>query len=109
MADARLATSKSKIETELQRVIERSGKKVGDRLPKAERWTHFFKGNKSCPLPPKYSQLDYLLLPQSLAASDRRRRSSSGAASPSGPTAIPGCGFQVLARTTPRPPITVRW
>lgn len=107
MADARLATSKRKIEIVLQRVIERSGKKVGDhpfivlgdfndyletdtqgktgidklvrwnqvenvvdRLPKVERWTHFFKGNKSCQLPPKFSQLDYLLLSRSLAASN---------------------------------------
>lgn len=40
---------------------------VVDRLPEEERWTHFFKGNKKCPHPPVYHQLDYLLLSKALA------------------------------------------
>lgn len=38
---------------------------VVDRLPEDERWTHYFKGRGA--LPPAYRQLDYLLLPRSLA------------------------------------------
>ncbi|TDB92440.1 endonuclease/exonuclease/phosphatase family protein [Actinomadura sp. 7K534] len=37
---------------------------VVDRLPEAERWTHFFKRRKH------YTQLDYLLLSRSLAAAN---------------------------------------
>ena len=40
---------------------------VVERLPKDEQWTQFFKGNKTCQLPPAYRQLDYLLLSKSLA------------------------------------------
>jgi endonuclease/exonuclease/phosphatase family metal-dependent hydrolase len=42
---------------------------VVDRLPVEERWTHFFKGNRSCDNPPAYKQLDYVLLSKSLADS----------------------------------------
>lgn len=41
---------------------------VVDRLPVAERWTHYFKGNPQCNLPPAYHQIDYLLLSRALAA-----------------------------------------
>ncbi len=44
---------------------------VVDRLPEEERWTHFFKGNKRCPIPPSYRQLDYLLVSRALAEADR--------------------------------------
>ncbi|MCC7014848.1 MAG: endonuclease/exonuclease/phosphatase family protein [Planctomycetes bacterium] len=37
------------------------------RLPGAERWTHYWEGNKKCHLPEAYRQLDYLLLSKSLA------------------------------------------
>ncbi len=40
---------------------------VVDRLPKEERWTHFFKGNTRCPIAPSYHQLDYLLVSKALA------------------------------------------
>jgi predicted extracellular nuclease len=40
---------------------------VVDRLPEEERWTHHFKGNKSCKQPEAYTQLDYLLVSTSLA------------------------------------------
>jgi hypothetical protein len=40
---------------------------VVDRLEPEERWTHFFKGKRSCPLPPGYHQLDYLLVSRALA------------------------------------------
>ena len=40
---------------------------VVDRLPEEEQWTHFFKGNARCPIPPSYHQLDYLLLSKTLA------------------------------------------
>ncbi|MEX1253773.1 MAG: endonuclease/exonuclease/phosphatase family protein [Dehalococcoidia bacterium] len=47
---------------------------VVDRLPEADRWTHFFKGRSSraCKLPAGYHQLDYLLVSKSLAAATAR-------------------------------------
>lgn len=46
---------------------------IADNTTEAELWTHFFKGNKSCQLLPKFSRLDYLLLSRSLAASNPSR------------------------------------
>jgi endonuclease/exonuclease/phosphatase family metal-dependent hydrolase len=43
---------------------------VVDRLDPDERWTHFFKGNSSCGLPPAYRQLDYVLVSQALAGAN---------------------------------------
>jgi predicted extracellular nuclease len=43
---------------------------VVDRMPPEERWTHFFKGNRSCKIAPSYHQLDYLLLSKSLATAN---------------------------------------
>lgn len=40
---------------------------VVDRLSEEERWTHFFKGNKRCAIPPAYRQLDYVLVSNALA------------------------------------------
>lgn len=42
---------------------------VVQRLPKDERWTHYWEGSKKCHIPEAYRQLDYLLLSKSLAAS----------------------------------------
>ena len=80
---------------------------VVDRLPEAELWMHFFKGNKSCQLPPTFSQPDYPLLSRSLAASNPSRPNIERRGQPkradrySGPRR-PGVGI------TPRLPITVR-
>jgi endonuclease/exonuclease/phosphatase family metal-dependent hydrolase len=41
---------------------------VVNRLPRADRWTHHFKGYKKDNLPPGYRQLDYLLPRRKLAA-----------------------------------------
>jgi predicted extracellular nuclease len=41
---------------------------VLERLPEAERWTHYWQGNPICGFPPVYRQLDYLLLSRALAA-----------------------------------------
>lgn len=40
---------------------------VVDRLPEDERWTHFYKGNNRCGIPPAYRQLDYVLVSKALA------------------------------------------
>lgn len=40
---------------------------VIDRLPKEERWTQYWGGNKKCGLNETYHQLDYILISKSLA------------------------------------------
>lgn len=66
---------------------------VVDRLPVAERWTHFFEGAKGDE--PKVRQLDYILLSSSLAAGTTAlpvvvRRDLSTKATQAGDKRFPG-------------------
>ena len=44
---------------------------VTSHLDKEDRWTHYWKGNKSCGIGEKYTQLDYILISKSLARKNK--------------------------------------
>jgi predicted extracellular nuclease len=44
---------------------------IVDRLPKKDRWTHYYEGNKKCNFLEAYRQLDYILLSKSLAKANK--------------------------------------
>ena len=45
---------------------------VAKRLPPDERWTHYWKGSSSCGISEKYTQLDYILISQSLVKKNKK-------------------------------------
>ena len=45
---------------------------VASYLDKDDRWTHYWKGKKSCDIGEKYTQLDYILISKSLARKNKK-------------------------------------
>lgn len=45
---------------------------VTSQMDKDDRWTHYWKGNKSCGIGEKYTQLDYILISKSLARKNKK-------------------------------------
>lgn len=44
---------------------------VAKRLPPDQRWTHYWKGNSTCGISEKYTQLDYILISKSLTKKNK--------------------------------------